>query len=44
MKLDRPAGTGVRFEPGVVKAVPLVPIEAFTMPQFKAWLSTVPTP
>ena len=26
MKLDRPAGTGIRFEPGVVKAVPLVPI------------------
>ncbi|MCW6507449.1 urease subunit beta [Lichenifustis flavocetrariae] len=27
MKIDRPAGTGVRFEPGVVKAVRLVPIE-----------------
>jgi urease subunit gamma/beta len=27
MKVDRPAGTGVRFEPGVVKAVRLVPIE-----------------
>ena len=26
MKIDRPAGTGIRFEPGVVKAVPLVPI------------------
>lgn len=26
MKLDRPAGTGVRFEPGVVKSVRLVPI------------------
>ena len=26
MKLDRPAGTGIRFEPGVLKAVPLVPI------------------
>ncbi len=26
MKLDRPAGTGVRFEPGIVKAVRLVPI------------------
>lgn len=27
MKIDRPAGTGIRFEPGVVKTVPLVPIE-----------------
>lgn len=27
MKIDRPAGTGVRFEPGVVKSVRLVPIE-----------------
>lgn len=26
MKIDRPAGTGVRFEPGVVKSVGLVPI------------------
>ena len=26
MKIDRPAGTGIRFEPGVLKAVPLVPI------------------
>jgi urease subunit gamma/beta len=26
MKVDRPAGTGVRFEPGVVKSVRLVPI------------------
>lgn len=26
MKLDRPAGTGVRFEPGVVKSVRLTPI------------------
>ncbi len=26
MKLDRPAGTGIRFEPGVVKAIRLVPI------------------
>jgi urease subunit gamma/beta len=27
MKIDRPAGTGVRFEPGVVTSVSLVPIE-----------------
>lgn len=27
MKIDRPAGTGIRFEPGVPKAVALVPIE-----------------
>lgn len=27
MKIDRPAGTGIRFEPGVVKSVRLVPIE-----------------
>lgn len=26
MKVDRPAGTGIRFEPGVVKSVRLVPI------------------
>lgn len=26
MKIDRPAGTGVRFEPGVLKAVRLVPV------------------
>jgi urease subunit gamma/beta len=26
MKIDRPAGTGIRFEPGVVKTVRLVPI------------------
>ena len=26
MKIDRPAGTGIRFEPGVLKAVTLVPI------------------
>ena len=27
MKLDRPAGMGVRFEPGLVKSVALVPID-----------------
>lgn len=27
MKIDRPAGTGIRFEPGVVKSVRLVPID-----------------
>jgi urease subunit gamma/beta len=27
MKIDRPAGTGIRFEPGVTKAVSLVPID-----------------
>lgn len=27
MKIDRPAGTGIRFEPGVPKTVALVPIE-----------------
>ncbi len=27
MKVDRPAGTGVRFEPGVAKTVRLVPIQ-----------------
>ena len=27
MKVDRPAGTGIRFEPGVVKTVRLVPID-----------------
>lgn len=27
MKIDRPAGTGIRFEPGVPKSVALVPIE-----------------
>ena len=26
MKIDRPAGTGIRFEPGVLKAVRLVPV------------------
>ena len=26
MKIDRPSGTGIRFEPGVVKSVRLVPI------------------
>lgn len=26
MKIDRPAGTGIRFEPGIVKTVRLVPI------------------
>lgn len=26
MKIDMPAGTGIRFEPGVTKSVPLVPI------------------
>lgn len=27
MKIDRPSGTGIRFEPGVVKSVRLVPID-----------------
>jgi urease subunit gamma/beta len=27
MKVDRPAGTGIRFEPGAVKSVRLVPID-----------------
>lgn len=27
MKIDRPAGTGIRFEPGVVKSVRLIPID-----------------
>jgi urease subunit gamma/beta len=27
MKLDRPAGLGVRFEPGIAKSVALVPID-----------------
>ena len=38
MKIDRPAGTGIRFEPGVVKAVPLVPIEGHRVVRGQAGL------
>lgn len=38
MKIDRPAGMGIRFEPGVVKAVPLVPIEGHRVVRGQAGL------
>ena len=38
MKLDRPAGMGIRLEPGVVKSVRLVPIEGNRIVQGQAGL------
>ncbi len=42
MKLDRPAGTGVRFEPGVVKSVRLVPIDGHRLVRGQAGLVNGP--
>jgi urease subunit gamma/beta len=42
MKLDRPAGTGVRFEPGVVKSVRLVPVSGARVVQGQAGLVNGP--
>lgn len=42
MKLDRPAGMGVRFEPGVVKSVRLVPIAGGRVVQGQAGLVNGP--
>ncbi len=42
MKVDRPAGAGVRFEPGVVKSVRLVPIAGARVVQGQAGLVNGP--
>ena len=42
MKVDRPAGTGVRFEPGAVKSVRLVPIEGHRVVRGQAGLVNGP--
>jgi urease subunit gamma/beta len=42
MKLDRPAGMGIRFEPGVVKSVRLVPIAGDRIVQGQAGLVNGP--
>ena len=42
MKIDRPAGTGIRFEPGVVRAVPLVPLEGHRVVRGQAGLVNGP--
>ena len=42
MKVDRPSGTGVRFEPGVVKAVRLVPIAGARVVRGQAGLANGP--
>ncbi|WP_158818921.1 urease subunit beta [Methylocapsa sp. S129] len=42
MKIDRPAGTGIRFEPGVVKSVRLVPIEGHRVVRGQAGLVNGP--
>jgi urease subunit gamma/beta len=42
MKVDRPAGTGVRFEPGVVKSVRLTPIDGHRIVRGQAGLVNGP--
>jgi len=42
MKVDRPAGTGIRFEPGAVKSVRLVPIEGLRVVRGQAGLVNGP--
>jgi urease subunit gamma/beta len=42
MNVDRPAGTGIRFEPGVVKSTRLVPIAGKRVIQGQAGLVNGP--
>jgi urease subunit gamma/beta len=42
MKVDRPAGTGIRFEPGVVKSARLVPISGHRVVRGQAGLVNGP--
>jgi urease subunit gamma/beta len=42
MKVDRPAGAGVRFEPGVIKSVRLAPISGARVVRGQAGLVNGP--